>query len=393
MPTDDSRWFAVLCNLDFAIADILVTANMDVPLAVGERFAQFVLADDTGKFLDLTLEVKRRQWADGFEIGVAGKDRAVTVMSFGAMEYRDQVLLFAYTDFLGLYGELVRLNREMTDVLCEKLKASRADTIDYQPFTQINNEMVNMQRELARKKGESEKLNRELNVANATKNRIFSILGHDLRSPLASVIDGLRLASMRKSMYEEMVDDGYFEDMRHSLESAMLLLDNLLDWSKSQNGELAFYPEKFDLGETLREVMGLYQGVVRRKKIAFSESIPVLSPVYADSRMIATVLRNLVSNAVKFSNEGGRIGIAMDAEGKHARVTVSDQGQGMTEEKTARLFDLDRTGVEKGTAGETGTGLGLVLCKKFIEQNGGAITVSSAPGLGSRFTVTIPFTH
>ena len=236
---------------------------------------------------------------------------------------------------------------------------------------------------------------RELELANASKDKFFSIIAHDLRSPFNGLIGMMEI-------FSENIGKGTFnqDDMKTGLESlgktaktVYTLLENLLTWSRLQRGAIEFFPQEMLLGQTVREVFDLFESSKMHKHIRLDNLVPTSTPVYADVNMLNTILRNLVSNALKFTEAGGKIEVnarTLEGDDDTVEVTVSDTGVGMSPEDRQKLFRIDVKHTDIGTAGEKGTGLGLILCKELIEQNGGAIRVESELGKGTRFIFTIP---
>lgn len=277
------------------------------------------------------------------------------------------------------------------------MENSQKTEVDFDRLTALNNEIINMQRDLYKKNAQisellksKEKLNEELILSNETKDRIFSVIGHDLRAPLATIIDSINLITVEKSSYDSLVQKNFFEELRDSTGDTMILLENLLEWSRSQLGELTYYPQKFNLNESISTGIRILSVNAKKKNITISEDFVEKTYVCADIRMIDTVLRNLVSNAIKFTNAGGEVTIRIETDVEFARIKVIDNGVGMSPEKIGALFIMSRNTVSTGTNGEKGTGFGLMLCKNLVEKNGGSLMCESVVGKGSTFTFTIP---
>jgi len=232
--------------------------------------------------------------------------------------------------------------------------------------------------------------NRKLQEINATKDKLFSIIGHDLKGPLNSLtsFSYLLLNHIDKISKEEI--KMLSQDIDKSLKNLFTLLENLLEWSRSQTGNIDFKPEDFDLAEVLKENEGLLKGQALNKKITIENENKIQLPVKLHKHSINTVVRNLLSNAIKFTPEGGKITLNAEKKGNHYLVSVTDTGVGMSEAAMQKLFKLGTKHSTLGTAKEVGTGLGLILCKEFVEKNGGTINVESKEGVGSKFYFTIP---
>jgi signal transduction histidine kinase len=168
------------------------------------------------------------------------------------------------------------------------------------------------------------------------------------------------------------------------------LLDNLLQWSKLQSGRIDFIPGCFSVNEIIEQAVSIFQPNAIRKKITLVSQIDSQLYAYADKNMIDTVIRNLLSNAIKFTHTGGRVKITAHPLDKSIIVAVTDSGIGLDSEQINNLFNLTGQNITTGTDKEKGTGLGLILCKEFIEKNNGTISVESEPGEGSKFTFAIP---
>lgn len=231
---------------------------------------------------------------------------------------------------------------------------------------------------------------RQLRHLNTTKDKFFSIIAHDLRSPFNSILGFTELLDheTKESATEETKT--YLGYIHSSAKQTLTLLENLLIWANSQTGKNPFNPELINLSMIVRHVVDLSRSSAKLKKITLTYQATSNIQVYADMNMLNTVLRNLISNAIKFTHEQGEIIITTTLHQHHAEVHVADNGIGMSDELIAGLFEINTTQSTVGTANEQGTGLGLVLCKELIEKQGGTITASSQAGKGSVFTFTLP---
>ena len=234
---------------------------------------------------------------------------------------------------------------------------------------------------------ESENQLRELN---ATKDKFFSIIAHDLKSPFNAIVgfSELLVELMKEKDYEGIEEyAGYIHD---SSLRAMSLLSNLLEWSRTQIGRMNYTPEAIELNAVILEATDLLNDSAKQKGITISSTIPENLIVFADKTMISTVLRNLVSNAIKFTNFGGQVILSSQQVDDELLVSVSDNGVGINNDSIPNLFLIERSKSTSGTEKETGTGLGLILCKEFIEKHGGRIWAESEVGIGSTFKFTLP---
>jgi len=234
---------------------------------------------------------------------------------------------------------------------------------------------------------ESEKQLRELNAA---KDKFFSVVAHDLKSPFNSLVGFTELLSENYTEFSDEERKIQINTIRNVSEQTFKLLQNLLDWSSSQTGRLHYHPKMIDLGEAVNEIIGLLHSQATNKKVALYTGIGPGIKVYADLDMVHSILRNLIGNAIKFTNMGGKIWLIARQKDNEMEVVVNDTGIGISQENIKKLFRLDEKFKTPGTQSEKGTGLGLLLCKEFVEKNHGRIWVESTPGFGSTFGFSLP---
>ncbi|MGK0414886.1 MAG: two-component system sensor histidine kinase/response regulator, partial [Polaribacter sp.] len=172
--------------------------------------------------------------------------------------------------------------------------------------------------------------------------------------------------------------------------STLVLLDNLLSWTKSQTGQMNFTPATFDLKTAVTQVLGTLEPIAQVKNISLNYDQSIHTSIYADENMLKTVLRNLISNGIKFTNTNGKIHIHAIHKPDLIEINVSDNGIGMDKDVQDQLFEANKTLTTLGTANEVGTGLGLLICKEFVKKNNGHIWVESQIGKGSKFKFTLP---
>jgi signal transduction histidine kinase len=163
-----------------------------------------------------------------------------------------------------------------------------------------------------------------------------------------------------------------------------------MEWSRSQTGRIEFNPEYFEMVNFINNTVPLFENISIQKSITIRTELPLNAPVFADKAMISTVLRNIISNAIKFTKPLGHISISVTETKSEVTVSVTDNGIGISKERIEKLFRLDESDSTPGTQNEKGTGLGLILCKEFIEKHSGKIWVESEAGKGSRFSFTLP---
>ncbi|WP_211334418.1 tetratricopeptide repeat-containing sensor histidine kinase [Marinifilum flexuosum] len=238
--------------------------------------------------------------------------------------------------------------------------------------------------------GMLEESNQKLKVTNATKDRFFSIIAHDLRSPFNSILGFSELikSELKESKNLKLIEE-YNSNINESSHSLFTLLENLLQWAKSQRGELEFNPVQFDLHHLVQSNIIIFKLKAADKAITLSSDIPPHTEAYGDINMVSTILRNLISNALKFTEKNGDITISADIQDEFVFLKVKDSGIGISKENQEKLFKLDCNYTTVGTADEAGSGLGLILCKEFAERNGGDIWVKSEENKGSEFILSL----
>lgn len=229
-----------------------------------------------------------------------------------------------------------------------------------------------------------------LKELNETKDKFFSIITHDLRAPFNSIVGFSELLSKHIQNKDYVRSEEFALIIQKSSWFAMELLLNLIDWSSSQSGRMDFNPVDVDINSIVNEVAQFSTYSAKQKSITINQNLPHNASVFADKVMISIVLRNLISNAVKYTGVGGSITISVVESSKGILVSVSDNGVGIKPEAIEKLFRIDESSSTPGTQEELGTGLGLLLCKEFVLKHNGQIWVESKPGLGSTFFFTIP---
>ena len=260
-----------------------------------------------------------------------------------------------------------------------------------------NDELLSSRKILEDKNLELEKLNIDLKKSeeglrelNNSKDKFFSILAHDLKNPFASIIG---LADFLTDEMDSLNTDETKKIARsisHSSKRVHRLLENLLKWSLIQTGRIKFDPVAFNLSNLISETAELFTPTADAKNISLQTEFNHNTLVYADMNMIETAIRNIISNAIKFTNTGGRILIKTIQQNQFIRVDVIDNGVGIRESDLDKIFRIEEHTNISGTGNEKGTGIGLVLSKEFVERNGGKIWFSSEYGKGSQFNITIP---
>jgi len=233
--------------------------------------------------------------------------------------------------------------------------------------------------------------NELLQTINAEKDKFFSILAHDLKGPLSAFLGATQILTEEiQTMTLEEIKEITIS-MKESAYNIYGLLENLLEWSRLKRGMMNFSPEKINVKQTTTACIEVLKESAHKKKIKINYSLPEDLEIYADSHMFETVIRNLISNAIKFTPKSGEINVsATTTTDNNIEIKIRDTGIGMNKELIDRLFLLNEKTNRKGTEGEPSTGLGLFLCKEFIEKHNGKLWVESEEGKESTFSFTIP---
>ena len=230
----------------------------------------------------------------------------------------------------------------------------------------------------------------ELRLLNATKDKFFSIIAHDLKNPFNSLLGFSDLLVNDFDQYEKDDIKRFLKIMHDSSKQGFNLLENLLQWSRTQTGRIAFIPSKVIINDILTGCVDLLKPTADKKQIKIYMEVPENIEVTGDIEMLSTVFRNLISNAIKFTPENGRIKIKVRLLTQRAEISVIDTGVGIAPEHIANLFRIDKQVSTLGTKNEKGTGLGLILCKEFVDKHKGIIKVSSERKNGTEFKVFLP---
>lgn len=255
---------------------------------------------------------------------------------------------------------------------------------------QSNDMLIEKQKYIEKQSSELEETNKQLSFLNATKDKIFSIIAHDLRNPFHTVMGFSELLMLKFNKLPQEKISKYIQLIHAASLNGNNLLENLLHWSRAQTGKITFEPEPVDLSQIIRQTMNLLNINAHNKNITIGISIEPSTQIYADPNMILTIFRNLISNAIKFTPENGHISILSVNQRSYIEITIEDNGIGIAKEIQPVLFDSTSGVSTRGTNNEQGTGLGLILCREFVERHGGKIWVESELGKGSKFKFTIP---
>ncbi len=288
-------------------------------------------------------------------------------------------------------SEELKVSNEQLIERQAQIEEQAADLREHSEYLKnVNELLMEKQQLIIEQSDQMKKANQQLSILNATKDKFFSIIAHDLRNPF-NIVSGFSEILLNKF-------DQYPPEKVHKLLSMIYmsskngsnLLENLLQWSRSQTGSISYMPSNHNLYAISKETLGFLNNDAELKNISIKHLIDPETYIFADENMVKTILRNLISNAIKFTRENGIIELKSDSNEDHVKVSIADNGIGISKDNIEKLFRIDSTFTIKGTANEIGTGLGLIICKEFVEKQKGKIWVESEPGKGSEFSFTLP---
>ena len=226
--------------------------------------------------------------------------------------------------------------------------------------------------------------------SNDSKMKLFSIISHDLKNPFNTIVGFSNLIMMNPEKYSKEKILHFVSHIHGSAQQTYSLLENLLEWSRAKSGTIQFTPHLFNIILVLEETLELFISVIEKNEIEITRDLPKEALVFADKNMVMTVIRNLISNAIKFTNHGGRVEIFLTQKDNFVSLSVKDNGIGIEKNRLISLFTLETNLSMPGTDNEKGTGLGLILCKEFMSLNSGSIVADSVSDEGSTFTISLP---
>ncbi len=290
--------------------------------------------------------------------------------------------------------ELEKLNQNLEQIIEERTMELKATLEELETS---NLELKDLNDSIARETHKLLKLNdkltmseKDLKHANDTKNKFFSIIGHDLKNPVHALLLSLDILQMLHKKNDRTKTDKYLDNMKENTLRLRLTLENLLSWAQSQDGKLNVKKETFFACSVINDITKITYEQANRKKITVQKELKCNMKIFADRNMIETVLRNIVTNAIKFTPNNGTISVSTEHAENFVIFKVKDNGIGMTNSELNNIFKLDSHMIKKGTNKESGSGLGLILCKEFVEKNGGQIWAESKANEGSTFYFTVP---
>lgn len=365
---------------------------------LNKPFSQLMDKGSRDKALTFIYDTKTQQSAFGVELNIHFQN-AVRLLTFMGILSNDKILVFGVenTEEAGNFmNYLQQINNEHINTIRQLLKEksatgeqatvpSRDEDSLYNEITRLNNEMANVQRQLTKK-------NTELDRANQLKNRFLGIAAHDLRNPL-NIIQSY--ADFLIDEAGELLEEEHMEFLNrimYSSEYMLKLIENLLDYSRIESGEMKIDTERFDIIGFARRIIDLNNVLAQRKNITISlDTQQQELEISADKQKLEQVFNNLLSNAVKFSYPDSEINMNIEQQDKQIYIAITDQGRGIKSADLEKVFVPFTTISRKGTAGEKGTGLGLSIVKKIIENHRGKIWVESKEGEGTVFKMSFPY--
>lgn len=257
-------------------------------------------------------------------------------------------------------------------------------------ITDANIELENLLEVVSEKQQQIEKANIELNKANVTKDKFFSILSHDLKSPFTGILGLSELLSSEAENMKTKEITSIGSSIHNSAKHTFELLNQLLDWSRSQLGVISFEPSHLNINSLIDRIIKSSQSSASVKNLSIETNYCSNSQIEADDNMLSTVIRNLLNNSIKFTPTGGKIVIETKIEDQFIQISIKDNGVGINSDVLENLFKLGSVTSTLGTNNEKGTGLGLILCKEFVEKHGGKIWAESEVSRGSNFHILLP---
>ena len=269
--------------------------------------------------------------------------------------------------------------------------------INISPILVDNQEFVLLEIKDETKFVEKEKILRkrtdDLKIANATKDKFFSIISHDLRSHMSNMLASMEMLHQKNYKLSENKIHFFAESMYKIAKNLFQLIENLLEWASSQSGRMQYNPVDISIDSLIQKYIILFQEMASKKNIEINYVSSFNGMVYGDANMISSIIRNIFSNAIKFTHTEGKVDIILYSEGNHIKIAISDNGIGMSQEEINSLFNVGTAKKSIGTEKEQGTGLGLILCKEFIDYHKGKIEIESKKDAGSTFIVSLPIHH
>ncbi|MGA7720568.1 MAG: HAMP domain-containing sensor histidine kinase [Ignavibacteriaceae bacterium] len=391
----------IVCTQDGIIQTVHYSFINTAPIDIeGKLFIDLFVNEYISKALDFIIEIKKSSASFGWEL-ILKPEYSDEPFYFGGALINDGITIFgskAKVDFTNYLSGISRINEEQLNrIRTLEKEQSNSSGFDihtssyyFDELSRLNNDLIGMQRELFQKNAEINKANEELKKLNSLKDKFFSIIAHDLKSPFQGLVGLTQLIVDGASSFSKAELDASIKELNSSAKNLFKQLTNLLDWARMQRGTIGFGPKNINLFEILSANIELLHNRGEQKGIEIISGVSKDCFVRADEDMLNSILRNLLSNALKFTKRNGKITIiSTEAENHMVEIAVKDDGIGMSPELVEKLFKIEERVGHKGTEREAGTGLGLLLCKEFVERHGGKIWVESKINSGSTFYFTI----
>lgn len=282
------------------------------------------------------------------------------------------------------FNQIVETNKKITQGILKGL------ILRLRNYNVLQSELIKKGEEIQQQRDALEKQRKELEVLNSTKDKFFAIIAHDLRNPFSTVLGLSELLAREFENFDADRLKEFINQIYKYSNNTYNLLENLLQWSMMQTGRMPLRPKVVNVFDIVNENIELLRGNASNKGIDLKGPESGEWYIYADINMMTTVVRNLISNAIKFTEQGGIVEIKLEQDNRFVTVSILDTGVGISATDRNKLFKLDSNPTTIGTGQEKGTGLGLILCKEFVERNGGKIWVESTLGEGTTFYFTSP---
>ena len=316
----------------------------------------------------------------------SSKNRERTIELFGRMVdlKRAKKTITLQNEQLELQRKEIEKHQELVEKSSQKFRERTIELFGKMIDLKKAKKTISQQNE------ELEEQRKQLRELNASKDKFFSIIAHDLRNPIAGFLNLTDVLSTNFDVFSEAESKEFINVMNEASKQLYNLLENLLQWSRAQTGSISYEPQYVAIKKLVDETLDALLVNIENKKLKVNVKVDDKLVAYIDQNMIATVIRNLLSNAIKFSPESSSIKLRAEQKNNVIVFSVVDNGVGMSKENKEKLFKIDQHLTTPGTSDEKGSGLGLILCKEFIEKNKGEIWVESQLNKGSEFSFTIP---
>jgi len=368
----------ILKRIALSLDDVYVEEGQEV-FHKGDRLnAMYIIVNGSVKVHDdnhIFTEFAENDFFGEYSL-IDSSVRSATVTA----KQKTHLLRLNQKEFLATMEQDIEVSKAILKALIKRL---RNNNILEERLTQ-NSIKIQKQRD------ELDEQKRKLEELNATKDKFFTIIAHDLKNPFNTVIGLTELLKERFDTYETSKVKEFIDQIFIFSNNIYHLLEDLLEWAKVQTGKLKVNREKTDIFELVNETYNLYREKARNKNIKLISTVDIGTYAFIDKYMVNTVIRNLVSNAIKFTYNGGEVCINTYTKGDFIHVSVKDNGVGIAKNDLENVFSIGSNYSTPGTDQESGTGLGLIICKEFIEKNGGVIQVQSEINKGAEFVFSLP---